>query len=625
MKHFLSLLGIMLAMCSAHAQYVKQPKTYSNKFFKAISPNGKHAASSDEYIGTIYVVNLATNSGKTYSPQDEENEFYSIGSGANPVSDNGIVLFSENESGTASYIENGKIYKLPLPAGVSSALCNAITPDGSRIAGSIGIAATDDAQDVMQRPVIWNRRFDGSYTMPVELPYPKEDFTGRLPQYVLADGISADGKTIACNVVDYYGEMPQPMILREQEDGEWTYTMLAQEYINPDNVVFPEYPGESPYPGNYMTPAEADAYNQAAWEATQLKQPRPNDFMSPEKREEYEEATSGYGNPVNYRDYMSDAEYAEYMAALDKYYASLYPKPEDFMYPDHREAYLHDMEQWEKLYDQFADLLKEVQSKAVTFVMNELMISQNGRYYTIGGSTTDPATKASVMKVYVFDLETGKSYVKGVDDANIFAPRYITNEGKILASSFPTRSDKKANTYFCAGLNEDFVPLQDIASKNDADVYDFMQKNMLHNMWVWDDDIEEDVEINAWITGVGCCDANLKTVFTWATTDSWDSSSSSTTYSLSYALPTSFLNEFSNAIKNTEGGSNAIDITMTADGMIKLSGKVAEVSIYDLSGRLVFSEKNPKPTISTSLPRGSYIVKAANGTEKKVAKLLFND
>ena len=621
MKQLFLLASALIALCSANAQLLQQPKTYSNKFYRAMSPNGKFVVSGDEYMGTISVLNLQTNAVSTYKPQNEEIEFYSVGCGANPVSDTGIVLFSGTENGTASYIENGTIKELPLPAGVSSALCNAITPDGSRIAGSIGISTTQDAKDVMQHPVIWNRQTDGTYSMPIELPYPTKDFTGRLPQYVLADGISADGKKIACNVIDYFGELPQPMFLQEDASGNWTYTMLANEYINPDNIVFPEYPGESPYPGNYMTPAEADAYNAAVRAVETLTQPSPKDFMTPENKAIYEELTSGYGNPVNFRDYMTDEEYAAYLAALDVYYASLYPKPEDYMYPDHREAYLKAMSEWNALYDAFEATLKQVQAKATTFEMNELMISPNGKYYTIAGSSTVNGQQSTVMQVYVFDLETGKSYVKGIDGVSVLAPRYITDDGRILASSFATRSDKTSNTYVAAGINSPFIPLQVIASEQDATLDAFMQKNMLHSMWVWDDDIEEDVQVNKWITGVGCCDANMETVFTWSTTDAWGSTSSNTIYSYSYGMPTPFLKDIADAISLPTTKSVLPTVKLTTDGTLSVKGNATEVSIYDLSGRLLFGTKAPNASTKTGLSHGTYIVKTTVGGKTTVTKV----
>lgn len=338
----LLLLTCVSAISVAATADVPQPKVFEDVFFSAMSPNGKYALS--EGGGSVRIFNLETGHNDDFINEDGMASYG--GGNGKCVSNNGIVVGTTDYI-NAEYFKDGEWYVLDAPEfAVATNVANAITPDGSRICGSIGVGDMGMAMDgdaLMQVPCIWNASGDG-YGMPVMLPYPEKDFTGRIPQYIMAIDISDDGKTIVGMVTSATGMINYPLIYKENEDGEWSYEIINENLLNPDNLVFPEWPGEGP------------------------------------------------DMPTQYQ-FMTEEELAEYQAAVDEWYASMgtisYPDINDYMSEEGFAAYTAAMDEYNKLYEVWYEKFLawfEVHEACLDsspgYLMNSVKISPDGK--TIG-------------------------------------------------------------------------------------------------------------------------------------------------------------------------------------------------------------------------------------------------
>lgn len=351
--------------------FAAEPVVMTDIIFEAMSPNGVWTAGSDPTSYAFVIYNIPEGKSYVLPVGDDGRTQYTAGTG-NFLSNEGIVAIDITDVGPAAVWDNGKINELPVSTHHTSSHANGITPDASRVCGNIGLAEFSLDDVIMQTPVLWTRGEDGSWNDCIKLPYPTVDFTGRVPQYVLAVAISADGKTIAGQIRDYSGFVMQPIVWQEDENGDWAYSLPNPELINPNGVEFPEWPGEAPEwvdPLAYMTPAEAAAYQEALNEyyTTWENEPNPADFMTEEEK-------------------------AAYLAA--------------------KEAYDVNYAQWETDFFAYTDLLMEVQDSAILFPMNNVCLSPNGRYYA--SSHQNNNYWQGIMDEYpvVLDLETGEVYLK---------------------------------------------------------------------------------------------------------------------------------------------------------------------------------------------------------------------
>lgn len=292
----------------------------------AISPDGKMIAGS--LYGTVKIYNINDCTTKVFESEDDP---FTLGLG-NSLSATGVALICYSDT-VASYYENGEIKKLSVPQGRGLwHSANGITPDAKRICGNVGTMGltTDDA--MMNAPAYWERQPDGTYGTYNILPHPTVDFTGRVPQYCSALWISEDGRTIAGQLTDWSGYLQMPIIYRQNDANEWTYELLHPELFNPDNVVFPEWPGNSPKAPeveSFMSAAEKEAYDTdyADWEAAGFDYsmwPDPMDYLSDEEKAAYDAAEKEYNS-------LQDAWNAK-SAAFDEVFIPLLDKTPAFVF-----------------------------------------------------------------------------------------------------------------------------------------------------------------------------------------------------------------------------------------------------------------------------------------------------
>ncbi len=644
-KLLLLAAGAMLVSSAAKAEEsTVSPAVYPGYMLTALSANGEWTVSVDPYTYTLTIINLKT--GETYQFGDGSGMEVYDGGMTRFVSNNGVVVGVANES-TGVYWENGQMNALPSKDGDFAMYPNTITPDGNVIGGSVSRMALtlEEVDDVMTVPVVWYRNAAGGYDNYVELPYPKTDWTGRVPQYVQIDDISADGKVCAGCLTDYAGMAQMPIVFTQKDNGEWEYTLVHPELLNPEGVEFPKYPGEAPEmvnPTDWMSAENIDKYNQALADYANRPYPQMTDYMSAEELAAYQEAMDIYNsdpwsNPYPFMsDFMTEEETAAYNNAVTEYYSAPQPNPTDFMsenqvimYNMAIERYNVAMEKWSEEYAAFDEALQEVfgNPDIPSFMMNSAIISPNGKYlgYTANKYVEDPNSwfgYSTVAVPYVFDLETGEYVVMEKGQNNVLAIQ-LSDEGWMLGAAPAGSTTRQA--YIAKGLDASFVQLIDVVKESDIDVYNWMKDNMTHYVedvdYVYDEttgDYEPVVNVREEVAeGTTYASTDFKVFAGWAL-NNWDMMDENYVYSYVYGVNHIFDGVKTVAAKNLDFGVNA-----QIGGTLNVIGDVTNVTVYDVTGRKVFSADAPAGQIATGLTNGTYVVtaKAADGhmITKKVA------
>lgn len=364
MKKVFLLTGLATAGIFAMAAEVPEPQVFPDTYLYAISPNGQYGVS--HLTSGLKIYNFVTGQVDEFF---NETVYYSAGIGK-CVSNNGIILGSSDDV-NAEYFKDGEWYTLDVPEEASSTcLSNAITPDGSRICGSIGVSGISlEGDALMQIPVIWNATADG-YGQAVKLPYPELDFTGRVPQYVTAVDISDDGKKVIGQVVSATGMLCYPILYTEGADGKWSYELVHPELYTIPGLEFPKYPGEGP------------------------QQPQAQEYMTVEEEAAYDQALQEY---------------------YDSGYTLPYPVATDFLSPEAKEEYDADMEKYQEEYDEWNTAFyawfyafDKVLAIAPNDEFNSVRISPDGKTYGYTVSVSDPFDPwaASTYNVWIFDADS---------------------------------------------------------------------------------------------------------------------------------------------------------------------------------------------------------------------------
>lgn len=553
MKKVFLLAGMAAVGMTAMAE-VPKPMVIDNDFLYALSANGKYAVATD--YSTVTVYDLVSDTIPVIVARMGETDMGAPACGNGKCVSNDGVMVGSSDGTVASYLKNGKWVDLPVPEAANGHTCvaNAITPDGSVICGSIGLAPMElDGDHCMQNPVVWVLGEDGTYGDPIMLPCPEKDFTGLTPQYVLAEDISDDGTRVVGQVISWTGMVAYPLIFT-CENGEWSYEIVHAKDLKPSTGEYPEYPGDAPvYPQaeTYMTEADMEAY-MAAYEAY---------------------VNSGYD-------------------------WSLHPNEVDYLSPDAKEAYDAAMKAYNKAYEKWEEefytwygLQDEILAK-VPFMMNTMKISPDGSYF--GGTvevsevTYDYGWPMFTQYYNVWTSKYGANnrYVKysmknidteaTQDDLNLL---YLANKGVGLAS---TSIGNGASQSWV--LKEGFI--QDLMNymEQTFPLYaDWMKENLTFTYETFDMATFEPVEKTETMTGRAIGTPDLSTIaVTLENVGQWDYDE--------VAYGNAYVFKVADAIAGV--------------GNVKVENNV-ENTIYDLQGRKLNNVTAP----------GIYIV---NGEKKVV-------
>lgn len=565
---FLIANAVLVAFFSA----AMSPNEWGNKQILSISPNGSFSAS--EHLGSISLINNET--GESVELVSNEDANYSLGKG-NSVSNNGILVGSLGN--IPGYLKDGKWYNLPTGFPQNLNIANGITPDGSRICGTVGTAAlTADATSVpIQSPAVWDMRKDGTYSEPIMLPYPPFDYTGRVPQYVTAISISDDGKTIVGLVTDYSGFMTTLIYYTLNRDNKWVMHNEFKSLANPNGIEIPEYPGkcpEAPQTTDFMTEDERRAYQNAldAW---------------------YAAGTFDYATYPDVYDYMTEEEKTAYEAAAAAWQTDVYAP-------------------WQEAFDAFDEAVKEC--NGTSLICDNVLLSHDGETAistaAIVRESPDIWLGATYEnRVVSFNLRSN-TYKKFIDpDMNASA---IANNGTVLAFS---KGDTPEQAWvYLPGETGDPISIMEYVSERDEESYKWMQESMVHDLVMTDPDTWETTTIEDYdFTGIPICCANM-TVISCMTRNMWDY----TTDTYSFLFPV-------NRPDSVEGVTNDSDIKILIfkGGRILIEGNAQSISVYDLNGRMVYSDGVTSGTICTGLDNGTYIIKATTPDGVRIRKAIF--
>lgn len=565
----LLLLGTAALACLASS--AMEPKQWDNEQIIAISPNGTWGAST--YYGNITLINNETGESTVLESSSTD---YGLGAG-NCVSNDGIMVGTYGNY--PGYMKDGEWHNLNTPFPQNMNLAHGITPDGTRICGTIGTAkmSIEDTPVPMQSPCVWNLQADGTYSDPVMLPYPELDYTNRTPQYVTAISISDDGKTICGLVTDYQGFVPTLVYYTLNADNEWEMHNEFMRLANPDNVTIPEYPGDCP------------------------AVPKLEDFMTPEELQAFQDAldewnASGdfdYEHYPKLEDFATEEEYNAWKAAKDSWQKDVY-------------------EPWSILTNEFYDAVESCNGTGMVF--NNAYISSDGKTVisTAEVAYEDPDSWEGFTyhnKVAKFDLE-GDSYVllEG-DDMNASS---IADNGTVLASKRGGAPDQ-AYVYL-PGDAENPVSLMEYVKEHDNAMYEWMQEKMVHDcsymdMQTWEQVFIPDYEF----TGVPFCSRSMN-VISCLTGNFWDESADL----FSFVIPMTGVV----SVKDVNDAAG-VNVMIFKGGVIVVEGEALALNVYDLNGRMVFSSGSTTGAVATGLSNGTYVVRVTTADGVQSRKAIF--
>lgn len=501
-----SLLTLACALlCSGAAVAQGSGVMYEGFNFTNVSPNGRWLTENSEGIA-VYILDSQTKENWTFFDENYLNTWF-IGYG-HSVTDEGMVCGStqvyNEEAGwgyysDAAYFKGGEWHALPQLSGRETGMnsANAVTPDEYRICGAQGVDNSSyDKDNTMMYPVVWTKNANGEYECQA-LPYPNKDFTNRCPQYVTAMDISADGKTVVGQVVDYSGFYTYPIVYTEGADGTWTYRLVNTSLVWDQSKLesLPTVPEEPTYPNvdDYMSEDDMAAYNAAFnyyWEC-------------------YDKCVAGDMDwselPVypSKNEYISDeTKKAEYEAAMDQYQI--------------------DNNAWYEAFTNFQNALQEATTGA-SFVFNQVSLSPNGQYYLANMSAPDPnadpddfwAPALSLPKVLDLNSEDGVYGIAATDKLTA----NILDDGSYLVTS-PARSYAR-NAYVANIKSEEITPLVDwLTEKGQNTAADFVKNSCIFtfNDYVWSDEEQSYVETvvaDSLITGTPIFSSDGKHIVSW--------------------------------------------------------------------------------------------------------------
>ncbi len=552
----------------------KTPTLYPDASFQRISNDGRYIVS--DVMGTVKIFDLVSGSVEEFYEDYENGNSYSIGLGNCFTADGSILLGNSLAAETdASYLKDGKWHSLAVPDENMSNYANGITPDGSRICGSVGAheISLEDAT-TMLLPAYWDRNADGSYGEYHMLPHPTKDLFGEVPQYITAIAISIDGKTIVGQMTFSSGMMVIPVVYTQNNEGEWSYSLPTKDLFNPDELEPVENPGDGPeWPNyeSYMTEDEMNAYNNALAEWYQTWEgdyPSFEDFMSEEEKEAYQTAMDNF-NTLN-------------QAWEEKFYAFL----------DYQQAVIEASPNF-----LFNNVLLSVDNKQIVGTLESedpnadpFGWGRPARLYT--PCTVDLATS----ELNKFDIGTS-ALASGVAENGVIFAHNGQNSVPMIGYIIQDGNSQTIDSY--------------ISSKN-ASYGEWIKKNMTHEVIVdydWEND--EDIVEEFTFTGMPIATPDLGVIAVWNNCP-WDGTL--------YAEGAIFDMTVTSGIAVIGGEQK--DLTIDENGALNIPAGFVSVNVYNLAGACVKTIDVTAGSVDLNLGNGVYIVKGArNDGSSSVIKM----
>lgn len=586
MKKSLLVIAMMAAGVAAQAGFV-EPLALPGYSWQGVSPDGKYMVS--DLYNSVVILDLETWDEYVYEENYETGESYTGGLG-NYLSATGIILGSTSIDGSACFWKDGEWHELNCEGTTGGCLSNGITPDGSRICGSVGMSPMSiDSDGIMQLPCVWDLTSDGVYGAYQILPHPEKDFTGRTPQYITAVYISEDGKTIAGQVRDYTGFIQYPIVYVQGADGEWSYTLPNIEAFCPADYVFPEVPGDQPV------------------------KPKEEDFMTEEELAAWQ------------------AAYDEWVAS---WYQGVYPNKSDYMSEEGIAAYNAAVEAWQPLYDEwqeksdaFDEAYYTLLETAPDYQFNNLFLTPDGsKYITSGGITVendDPMAWIPFKTVYspvTIDLATGEATTldTGGEDMMVFdVPNndvmFVTNG---ISATIPAGWIVKDGV---------ITNLVDYLKSFGEEAAKWVDENLFYEIPmgydfdnpILDDETGEIIDYpviteESYVSGLCLATPDLEWMGLWCV-NSFSEENPAMTFS--WIINADEMAGVQDVV-NVGNGTVAFD----AAGNLVTTGDINAVSVYDLQGRRVLNT-TANGSVANQLPAGVYVVRATGDNNTITAKI----
>ena len=537
--------------------------------FQGVSKDGRFLV-ADDRMGTLTVIDQVKDTVYIATPPEGDwSTQYSAGLG-NVVSEDGTVVGARYDGDVALFKE-GKWIDLSMAGANGQSYANGITPDGSRVCGSLGKTEMTLDDVTMLVPCYWDRNEDGTYGDPVVLPHPTTDFFGRAPQYITAISISDDGKTIVGQMRDCTGFSNYPVFYYQDEEGNWVYSVpnVISSLFNPLGIDVPPYPTE-PEPQYYY----------------------PADFMTPEQKEAYEEAQSNWswGSGVPYpqaEDFMTEAELKAYEEAQAPRLA------------------------WQEQVDAHTDAMYEVLATSPNFAFNNVFVSGDGRYFAMAEEHEDPNgdpmswMPSMIDNVWVVNLVSNE-LTKYQTPFNL-APSSVTADGTVFASTGDTGASS-INAYVLK--DGEMTELIDYLSAKDPEWAEWFTElgNVYQEVEMWVPNYETyeyDVVVEVMLyMGIPVVSADGNTICTWSPCN-WYTDEQWYYYGVVYDL-----NNTSAGVADVETSADQVVLSLDAQGNIHVKGEVASLQVYSTSGAMVANYANPGESVESQLAKGIYLVRA---------------
>lgn len=441
-----------------------EPTVYPGLAFHRVSPNGDYAVS---YAYEVIQILDLRKGGDPYAYTDMK-----VGTG-NYVSDTGIVLASGSVNDQAQYWQDGKWLNLTPIGEYAMSFADGITPDGSRIVGSVSPVDFEGYDGQMLVPCYWDRQPDGTYQGPNLITSPNRDFTGEKPQYVTAIYVSDDGKTVAGQMVENRGALSYPIVYKQAEDGSWTYKFLLEHLFTGGDIIAPKSPGEGPEVTDFMSDKEKADYNKAidAWKILNANSDWPD-----------------YGTYPDYDDYMTPEEMKNYEAELTTWYAD---------------------------YKKFESNWLAYIAKVPNIGQNDLIMTGNGETYI------SSATYKNESGPFVINLKDDSyEFLSQKESAPLVTS--VANDGTMLGYSTLWAIRQ---SYVLPAGQKDFIPIQDYVTSKNPELGKWMQDNMYHQLYgaEWDETYNTFVDhiFDGYATGMAFTNPDFS-LLAFAVEDDWN-------------------------------------------------------------------------------------------------------
>lgn len=329
-----------------------------------ISPNGKWMGN---YVGYAKIYDIENDVMTEYRD-------CTLSQGS-PVTNNGIAAAG------GVFLKDGEVIPVQTVDGQGGFDIESITSDAKYVTGSW-----------RRGPFVGELDENLNIINPVSLPRPDTDLFGARPQWINSILVSENGNVCVGQIQDSYGMYLYPIIYYNTDEG-WKYTIPIESLFNPTGAEIMQNPmdhhPEYPYPEDYMNPVEAEAYQEA-----------------------YKKYVSeGNGIKPDPQKYMTEDQYAEYLAAVDVY----------------NEWFYNSQEAFQKYLDTYYGIVETSPS----FSQGELAIHPSGEYIYMNGGILD---SDGYRRSYMYEFTTeGVNRLIPLRDNNQ-APMGVLSDGTVLSS-----------------------------------------------------------------------------------------------------------------------------------------------------------------------------------------------